>query len=517
MKKASGYPVVALERFIEATRDAGYKNTTSAIAELVDNSFEASATTVEIKLEGVKDDTNYKLRLLVIDDGVGMSPSVLRLALQFGGSTRFNSRTGIGRYGMGLPNSSLSQARRVDAYSWTKQSTIWWTYLDVDEIASGLISYVPQPKRASLKHVHQSPASPTGTIIVWSKCDRLNHKKIKTLISKLQSELGRIFRKQIQQGKTIKINGEVVQTIDPLFLVKGNNLVGATQYGPELSYEVAPPTNGSAKYTSTIKITFTELPVDKWHTYSNEEKRRYGISKNAGVSIVRSDREIDYGWFFMGSKRKENYDDWWRCEIRFDAQLDELFGVTHTKQGIHPTDEIIGILSPDMERVAHELNGRVRKKFLEVKGDNTNSLAQSHAERKDYLLEPPVNASVLPDMFSRYNIHHANSNAPANGNALPGMNYRIEHKVLTEMSFYVPLASDHEVVILLNEEHPFYEHIYAPVVKAAVVDEGGFRRLLELLLLSAARAECSISNETEKACASSLRQSWSNVLAAFLT
>jgi len=517
MKKATRYPVVALDHFIEATRDSGYKNTTSAVAELVDNSFEAMATTVEIKLNELKDGSNYKVQLSVIDNGVGMTPSVLRLALQFGGTTRFNSRNGVGRYGMGLPNSSLSQARRVDVYSWTKRSAAWRTYLDVDEIASGQISCVPQPKRASLKLLHQSSLPPSGTIVVWSRCDRLNHKKIKTLISKLQSELGRIFRKQIQHGKVIKINGEVVQPVDPLFLVKGNNLVGASKYGPELSYEVTVPIKKKKKPSSTVHITFTELPIDKWHVYSNEEKRKFGISKNAGVSIVRSDREIDYGWFFMGSKRKENYDDWWRCEVRFEAHLDELFGVTHTKQGIHPTDEIISILSPDMERVAHELNGRVRRKFLEVKGDNTYSQAQSHAISRDYLLEPPANRSGLPDLFLRYNIQHRNQDDIANGKILPGMSYRIEHKVLTEMSFYVPLASDHEVVILLNEEHPFYEHIYTPVVQATIADERAFQRLLELLLLSAARAECSISNETEKACASSLRQSWSNVLAAFLT
>jgi hypothetical protein len=517
MKKAHTYPVVALNHFIEATRDSGYKNTTSAIAELVDNSFEAMASVVEIKIDELSGGTSRKLQLSVIDNGVGMMPSVLRLALQFGGSTRFNSRCGVGRYGMGLPNSSLSQARRVDVYSWTTQGIIWWTYLDVDEIASGLISYVPQPKRARLNVSHEPPRSPTGTAVIWSKCDRLNHRKVKTLVSKLQIELGRIFRRQILQGKVIKINGEVVQLVDPLFLVRGNNLVGAMQYGPTLSYEVALPNGTNAKCSSTIHITFTELPIVKWHAYSNEEKRRFGISKNAGVSIVRSDREIDYGWFFMGSKRKENYDDWWRCEVRFDAQLDELFGVTHTKQGIHPTDEIISILAPDIERVAHELNGRVRRKFLEVKGEDTNSEAQSRAESRDYLLEPLVNCSASTDLFSKYNLGYNKQTGLINKKIFPGMVYRIEHKVLTEMSFYVPLASDHEVVILLNKEHPFYEHIYTPVAQAAISDKKVFRRLLELLLLSAARAECSMPSEMEKACASSLRQAWGNVLAAFLT
>ncbi len=46
-----------------------------------------------------------------------------------------------------------------------------------------------------------------------------------------------------------------------------------------------------------------------------EERSRYfegGWSVNSACR-----RESDYGWFFMGPKRKENYDDWWRCEVAF--------------------------------------------------------------------------------------------------------------------------------------------------------------------------------------------------------
>ena len=80
------------------------------------------------------------------------------------------------------------------------------------------------------------------------------------------------------------------------------------------------------------------------------------------MSLIRAGREIDFGWYLMGSKRKENYDDWWRCEIAFDPDLDEAFGVTHTKQKVNPTEELNGILAPDLERIARELNGIVRKR-----------------------------------------------------------------------------------------------------------------------------------------------------------
>jgi Histidine kinase-, DNA gyrase B-, and HSP90-like ATPase len=515
MRKRDDYSIVAVEQFIQATRDSGYKNTATAVAELVDNSLEADAASVEIRIAEFERGGGRGINLMVIDDGTGMTPSILRLALRFGGSTRFESRRGVGRYGMGLPNSSLSQTRRVDVYTWTMPNAVWWSYLDVSEIASGKISDVPKPKRRALPKTYEPVPSKSGTTVVWSDCDRVSCKKAKTLAAKLHEELGRIFRVALRGGKSIRINGELVRPFDPLYLHKGNNLRGGVRYGPTIKYEVkAPGRGGHRPAVSTVHVTFSELPVGKWHRLSNDEKRAEGITKRAGVSILRAGREIDYGWFFMGSKRKENYDDWWRCEVHFDAELDELFGVTHTKQGVHPSGEIISILTPDMERIAHELNGRVRKKFLSAKTAQDRSAAVILAESRDYLIEPPARLSLSPTPKPRLD-EGLRWDTPG-GSTHPGFAYRIVPRVLKEVSFYVPLASEKEVLILLNEEHPFYERVYSRFAQAATADKKVFRQFLELLILSAARAECGVVGAREKACVSSLRKSWSNVLAAFL-
>jgi hypothetical protein len=516
MKKSLDYSIIELQHFIQATRDSGYKGTASAIAELIDNAFEANATCVDIHLLESNNSAKHQLTVIVSDNGNGMSPSVLQLALRFGGSTRFNSRKGTGRYGMGLPNSSLSRARRVDVYSWTKPNVTWWSYLDVDEIASGLITCVPKPKRVKLDWTHESVNSKSGTIIVWSNCDRLDYKTGKKLTTKLHHTLGKIFRRQLWKGKSLKINGKSVRAFDPLFQHKGANLVGATPYGPQLRYEIVIPGQNRLLQTSTVFVSFTELPIDKWHNYSNEEKRAFGISKNAGVSIVRSGREIDYGWFFMGTKRKENYDDWWRCEIQFNPELDELFGVTNTKQGIHPTEHIKSILTPDLERVAHMLNSRVRKKYFQVKSESTYSAGQNQAESRDHLLEPPAQVFNPAHDFSLYGVSHSHRINKSKKNIVTGLAYRIEHKVLPDESFFIPLISAHELVVLLNEEHPFYERVYAPIAHSSSADVRRLYKYLELLLFSAARAECSLTGEDKQIHARCIREVWSKTLAAFL-
>ena len=131
----------------------------------------------------------------------------------------------------------------------------------------------------------------------------------------------------------------------------------------ELRYEL----ETSSGKTSVVTVLFTMLPVHRWQGLNNVTKRRIGIVGGGGVSILRAGREIASGWHLMGGKRRENYDDWWRCEIEFDPQLDEHFGITINKQGIRPSAVLREALEPELESVARLLNARVRQAFEDVK------------------------------------------------------------------------------------------------------------------------------------------------------
>ena len=495
----AGYPLVAIRSFIEATRDSGYKSTSSANAELVDNAFEAEATAVDVVI--VEDEEGTK-SISVTDDGTGMPASTMQLALQFGGSTRFNSRRGAGRYGMGLPNGSLSQARRVDVYSWTNPHNIWSSYLDVDEIAAGRQLGVPEPVRFKPTRAEEYPSSPSGTSVVLTKCDRLDYRRVRTQVKRLHADLGRIFRHQLYNGKALRINQEPVRAIDPLFFREGNNLVGAEPYGPPLTYDLSP--GGAAGIRSQIVVRFVVLPIEKWHTLSNEEKNRYGISKGAGVSLIRAGREIDFGWYLMGSKRKENYDDWWRCEIAFDPDLDEAFGVTHTKQKVNPTEELNGILAPDLERIARELNGIVRKRYLAVREEDKQFRSEVVAEKRDHLMQPLKVQGGAASLSKKFG---------SNGTRL---GYVIDETTANALSFYVPSVVRDNLKVALNRDHNFYQKVYQPLLGEGQVEAALALEHLQLLLLAAARAECALRSKVDKEVAVRLREGWSNVLTAFL-
>lgn len=198
------FSIVRQDRFVEATRDSGYKGTDSALSELVDNAIQAQASSVAIHFISVDEAIDSPGRpkqprvteVLIADNGRGMDAQTLRRSLRFGDSTRFGDRSGMGRFGMGLPNASVSQCRRVEVYSWKRGSKPLHTYIDVDEIAGGDMAEVPEPREVIMPTSYAHLAkSPSGTLVVWKTCDRLEHDgKADTLTRVLRPTLGRMFR-----------------------------------------------------------------------------------------------------------------------------------------------------------------------------------------------------------------------------------------------------------------------------------------------------------------------------------
>ena len=121
-------------------RAAGYKNTAYALAELIDNSFDAKAQNVQIVLLEKNTSGRRKVEeILVLDDGCGMSPNILQGALQFGNTTNNDIEEVVkskrkGKFGYGLPNASLSQCKDIGVYSWTKKGTPNYVYLNLEEL-----------------------------------------------------------------------------------------------------------------------------------------------------------------------------------------------------------------------------------------------------------------------------------------------------------------------------------------------------------------------------------------------
>lgn len=507
--------IVRLDNFIRATRDSGYKGTTSAIAELVDNSLQAGAKDVQIRIEKTSDPADPWV-VIVLDSGTGMDRKTLRQALRFGGTTRFGDRSGTGRYGMGLPNASLSQAQRVEVFTWLKPGKVIMTYLDVEEIVAGKMKHVPEPVEATLDMQQFRGLAETGTVVIWRRCDRLDHRRVSTIERHLTNFLGRVFRLPIWSGVKIRVNETVVQGVDPLHLHPQSLLNSGRAYGNDLTYKVRASADGTESTTGTITVRFSELPVQKWHALSNAEKREFGVTGQPVVSVVRGNREIDAGWFFMGKKRRENYDDWWRCEVRFEPVLDEFFGITHTKQQIRPAAELLELMSEDIERVARVLNARARQKHGALKSAALVSPLEELAARNEDQLPPlkPASSqqrSEFSELAARSPMLREIEEEARSGS----IRYALREDKVTSTAIYVVARDTDKVVVLLNTSHAFYRKVYGPMTQRDDSTAQQVRQHLDMILLAAARSEELFAGQQKK-CVHQFRREWSRALATYL-
>ncbi|MFG2716886.1 ATP-binding protein [Streptomyces sp. NPDC048416] len=368
----SKYSIVTSDLTVKALQDSGYKSTAHAIAELIDNGLEANADLVELFVVESTDRPTHRARyrvekIAVLDNGDGMDPETLRQSLRFGAGTR-QERKGIGRFGVGLPNSSISQCDRVDVWSWTNgPDNALHTYLDLKEIAQGL-EEVPEPKLDALPTEWQALAEglgSSGTLVQWTELARVQWRGAETTVTNTEHLIGRVYRRLITKGKRIKLvpvrgwaqlpGVRDTRPNDPLYLMTPSSTPPPFDAKPMFRAHGAGNTGqiGEERFMvagadgneypvlvrSSIAVEAarrTDIPGEPWPRNVSPSLKPgdtpWGkhASKNLGISLIRADRELDLDTGWVNSY--EPQERWWGVEIDFPPALDEVFGVTNNKQ-----------------------------------------------------------------------------------------------------------------------------------------------------------------------------------------
>lgn len=368
----SEYDILSPQLTVRALRDSGYKSTAYAIAELIDNSIDAEATQVDVIVVETPASAGAQIRnrvseIAVLDNGCGMDEDTLRRALKFGdGAGRKTGR--IGRFGMGLPNSSLSQCCRVDVWSWQAgPSNALHTHLDLEEITQGE-GEVPEPVLDPLPSKWVDLAgvdAESGTLVLWTELDRVQWFGADATFKHTEQLIGRVYRRRISDGSihirllpvrngTVTDHARALTVNDPLYLMTPSatpapfnttSMFEPFDFGDETPGETTIPVLGAdgTKHNVTIRASLaragarsSDVTPGLWPEdappYPDAGNQAWGrhAAGNVGVSILREGRELelDSGWTIPYEARER----WWGMEIEFPSDLDEVFGVTNNKQ-----------------------------------------------------------------------------------------------------------------------------------------------------------------------------------------
>lgn len=199
-----------------------------AVADVVDNSIEASATLVAIDVEFDGDDSWVR----IADNGSGMTPEQLREAMRYGAERHYDDED-LGKFGLGLKTASMSQCQclsvasrwntdRADiaAYSWDLahiDKTNRWEILPLER--NGLAPAIRNPLRDT-----------TGTVVLWQRLDRilgLKHpygevarKRLFQMCRDVEIHMAMLFQRFLlpkggRRALKLMVNGNEVKPWDP--------------------------------------------------------------------------------------------------------------------------------------------------------------------------------------------------------------------------------------------------------------------------------------------------------------
>lgn len=206
---------------IEALRGLGY-DTSTALADILDNSIAAGARCIWIDFEWA----GLASRVLVRDDGAGMSPDELERAMRLGERDPLAPRRpdDLGRFGLGLKTASFSQCRRLTVVSRRDDVTSCLRW-DLDEIvANGGTDWelLEGPATGSDELPGLLPADRSGTLVAWEVLDRLvtpgfTEKDLLNQIDRVERRLSMVFHRYIEDPARLRIlvNGREMSPWDP--------------------------------------------------------------------------------------------------------------------------------------------------------------------------------------------------------------------------------------------------------------------------------------------------------------
>ena len=537
-----GYALIAANTFVQGMRDSGYKSTATAIDEFGDNSYQSGANRIDV-VYSTTDKGQSIDAIAVIDDGHGMEPGMIRAAVLWGGTHRFNDRSGFGRYGFGLPSAAVSITQQYEVFSKVEGGDWHKVCINLNEIAEGKLTnksgliLAPEAVKASLpKFVSEALGErelKSGTVIHLIAPDRLTSgfRRPVSFEQKMLEHLGLVYRGILRLCQ-IFVNGKRVDPVDPLFLDPNGRYYDVdngqkAEAQPSTEFKFA----NSRGEEGTVRLRFSYMnPLFQRAADGKTLKTRMGIMKenNAYMIVTRAGRQIDLVTRTHFSKPADNitiinYDRNWDIELDFDPVLDEEFGITVNKQQVTLSeriwqklaDEKVPVIvkglrsrfkketddlkeeterqraSEEVMKEAAKFSTRPRNKPSDKKQERARQNARSEAKKKAEQTREPEQL-VMQGLLEEYS-------------ARP---FVIEFESLEGAPFYRVEQYGPQVRVWVNRRHRFYTDIYSSA-------DARLRSALELLLFTL--GTCEVESEGDRELFYSVeRTEWSRRLETVL-
>ncbi len=476
-------------RLIESLRYLGYGNY-EAVADLVDNSIDAEAHNVSIRVQQ-RGGLPY---ISIADNGLGMSRDVLDQAMRLGSLTSRDLNSDLGKFGMGLVTASLSIARKCHVITRTEEGC-WSSAWDVDEVIA---------KNAFLKHLDAATKEevemlsqeigrdPNGTLVILTNCDNLSNRNMSAFASRLKNHIGRVHRYFIQAGREFRINDESVNPLDPLQL---NDPGTKTVIDEEFTIRVSEDGQEKVESVRARIVLVPEVPAHELDVSRS--------MKAQGFYIMRNQREI-MDAVTLDFFTKHNDFNRMRAELFFPGTLDRMVGIEFTKRQVDLDqsvfDQLASTLVPTCRAIKLQEATKKRFETSEAQEQLHKQSAKAIAEKDKLLIKPKA---VIEKRLPRKNVgngHNAKAEPERERKNLTrtqALESRLNCEIREERlgpngQIYECDLEGRKIVLRYNVEHPFYQRF--------IVDNVADGRLVtaaDFLIYSMATAELRMMDDGE--------------------
>ena len=470
-------------RTMEGLRDTGYSFET-AIADLVDNSIAALATSIDIR---INQDFRGQVRVSIADDGEGMDRDGLIDAMRYGSPRRADPAS-LGKYGLGLKTASTAYCRRLSVISRNSGSAdlhmATWDLDHVMEQKKWLLLMSDDPNDEAAEHLNEIASGSAGTVVVWTKVDRLlghyqdpggkpAQKALAKRVVGLHEHLAEIYQRFLdpndQRAGTVKIslNGKDVKAWDP-FQAGLSELVASETIPTE--------TESGAEAEFTVRAFI--LPRREEFPSEEQAKAAKLSSDRQGIYIYRQDRLIhDADW--LGMFQKEPHSTLLRVEFSFDHRLDEAFHLDIKKSQIILNDDLWSWLKdqflPAPRREANRRYREGQKKDITKKSKGAHDASNRNIGNKEAevggaevnVTDPNTGEVTVVNSRGKFKLK-----LPVGAAAKPGEVFIQPVDEVSDGLLFEPAIIDQHKAVRINTDHPYYRKVYVPNLNTSVTVQG---------------------------------------------
>lgn len=492
-------------RLIFGLRDTGY-NFNTAAADVIDNAIAAHATDINVLIELMDDGRKH---VCFGDNGDGMDEAGLFAAMRYGAPARANLAS-LGKFGLGLKTASSSVCLKFTVISrkGPKQPLckLAWDLEHVEQ--RNAWEMLREDVTADELDWFEELCGEKGTLVIWSKCDRLLSKEyddpggnreqqaVRRLADRLREHVGLIYYRFLdpadkrERNVSLAVNGEPVEAWNPFFPERSDQVLSTTQQKIEIELE-----DGSVE-TAIIRAWI--LPNRRDLTQDEQNKARI-TNRGQGFYIHREGRVIQQGGWLGVFGAAEPHTSLLRVEFDFTHKLDDAFKVDVKKSKILFDPALEEALKTLLQPTYREAGNRYRRKEQAAvaergvdHGSANKVIGSTPSTNKPSVVDADPGTGTATVQNKRG--PSIKLKVPVEANVNPDA-VHVEAVVISSGDLWEPAMRSETGTgfvpgVRINKNHDFYQKIYQRAAASGYAVEG-----MDLLLWAFAVAEQNNTSE----------------------